>query len=291
MSSRGMMRTGITAILKPVYTRIAALPTNVSSLYTDAPALPLKIPNIVYQTWKEPVLPLRHARAVRHFRKMNGDYSFRFFNDERMAGYMADHFSGHPILRVFNDLLIPASRADIWRYCILFREGGIYCDIDSVLRVPFREILADDPPELISFEGNRWADLLRLETHADPSVFMLRPSESVRSRLEYPEHVVLNWVLCFQKGSPVLGEAIDLIVRHAAFFRRKKFEPLWPAVIHFTGPLALTQAVWRWMERSGARPCQYGIDFRGRGVFKVPGEELRYRASRHYTEIPYSTLL
>jgi hypothetical protein len=269
--------------LKSINDVVTSREVGISSIYTSAPPLNQKIPNTVYQTWKKPALPLRHAREVARFRKMNRDYSFCFFDDVQMAEYMNQHFCGQPILRVFQDLMIPASKADIWRYCILFREGGIYCDIDSALTVPFRELLESNPSELISFEGNKWHGRLDRRTYSDPAIFLPGPPKSIESRLEYSEHVVLNWLLCFEKGSPILAEVMDLIVRHADFFRGKTFgSPLVP-IIHFTGPLAFTQAVWMYMQRTGKRPAQRGIDFNGKGIFKLPGERFRYGVSPHYS--------
>ncbi|MGA2478167.1 MAG: glycosyltransferase [Spirochaetia bacterium] len=279
--------------LRPLYSKVFALRVNISSLYTTVPSLGQKIPNVVYQTWKTPVLSLRHAWAVRRFRRMNREYSFRFFDDDQMSAYMNLRYSGHPILKIFNDIQVPASKVDVWRYCILYREGGIYCDIDSALKTPFRELLRDDPQELISFEGSKWSEGNGFDrvTYSDPALFLPAPSDGVRMKLECPDHTVLNWLLCFEKESPILAEVIDLIVRHADFFRGKKFASILHAVTHFSGPHALTQAVWKSVEKTGRRPAQCGIDFCGQGVFKLPGEENRYRDSPHYTELPRSTIL
>ncbi len=278
-------------IFRPMASRVFARPVDVAGLYTSAPALGRRIPNVVYQTWKQPVLAWRHARALRRFRRLNADYSFRFFDDAQMAAYMKRNFTGHPVLDVFNGISIPTSRADVWRYCILHREGGIYCDIDSALTVPFRQLLADDPAEMISFENGRWQEMLNIASYADPEVFLKEPNEPARRLLECPERIVLNWLLCFEPGHPILTEVIDLIVHHAHFYRGRKFPVVWPAVVHFTGPLALTQAVWRTVEKTGRAPAQSGVDFRGHGIFKIPGEEHRYRVSPHYTELAGSSIL
>jgi mannosyltransferase OCH1-like enzyme len=263
---------------------------DISSLYTEVPASVGRIPRRVYQTWKEPALPAVHALGVKRFRKRNPDCSFEFFDDERMAAYMRSNYAAHPILDVFERIKIPASKADIWRYCILYREGGIYCDIDSSLSIPFRELLKDDPSEVLSFEGNPWSSLMQVGDYAEPALFLPRPPALVAANLDYPDNTILNWLLCFEKGHPILAEIIDLIVRHFPFFDDRQFESVWQAVIHATGPLAFTQAVWRWMERTGQRPTQRGIDFDGRGIFKLPGSGDRYTVSPHYMQMKRTSL-
>jgi len=220
---------------------------------------------------------------------MNADYSFSFFDNARMNAYMEACYSGHPILRLYHEVRMPAEKADIWRYCILYREGGIYCDIKSTLTVPFRKILPADATELVSYSRNLLKDYLDIPRYADPSLFLAAPPRQVKERLECPEHPLVNWLLCFEKESPILGELIELIVRSAPFYRGKRYENPHLAGIHFTGPLALTQAVWKWMEKTGQQPTQCGIDFRGKGIWRLRGMD--YRESPHHSTMSDMALL
>ena len=263
---------------------------SIASFYTPAPVSARRIPNTVYQTWRTPTLPFLHAKEVEKFRRRNPDFSFRFFSDNEMDDYMRTSFGGHPILEVFRKTNIPAAKADIWRYCILFCEGGVYCDIDSGLSIPIRELLTDDPSEVISFEENAWRGVLDVGVYADPTLYMKAPPDEVAQRLDFPGRVVLNWFLCFEKASPILEEVINLIVSHFDFYKGKKFESMWKAVIHCTGQLALTQALWMWMQRTGKRPTQCGIDFAGAGEFKLPGSGIVNDTFTHYSRITNSTL-
>jgi hypothetical protein len=142
--------------------------------------------------------------------------------------------------------------------------------------------LENDPSELLSFEGNPWKELMSPETFSAPNLFLSKPPASIVANLEYPDNTILNWLLCFEKDHPILKETIDLIVENFPFLEGKDFGNLWQAVIHGTGPLVFTQAVWRWMDKTGIRPTQCGIDFNGKGIFKIPGSGDRYSVSPHY---------
>ena len=263
---------------------------SITPFYTSAPPLTRKIPNSVYQKWNDSFLPYMHAMEVRRFRRLNPDYSFVFFDDRRMNDYMSSHYAGHPILEVFRQIQIPASKVDVWRYCILYREGGVYCDIDSALAIPLRELLKDDPSEVISFENNKWRDVLSPGAYADPKIFCSDPPPEAARNLDHPDHLALQWLLCFEKESPILGEVINLIARHFEFFRGRKFESVWKAVIHCTGAVAFTQALWSWISRTKQRPYQRGIDFEGDGIWKVPGSWHLHGAIPHYSQWPTSSL-
>jgi inositol phosphorylceramide mannosyltransferase catalytic subunit len=267
--------------LKGLRRKIAYYPISISSLYTEVPQSPKRIPNRVYQTWKRPVLPFLLALEVKRFRRMNPDFSFSFFDDQSMVEYMESSYAGHPILKVFRDVHIPVVRADIWRYCILYKEGGVYCDIKSAMKVPLSQVLTEDLPELISFEGLQWKDLLHVGPYADPGIFLAAPPDSIRSNLECPGNTMINWMLCFEKGNPILEEVINLIIRHASFYRHKQFENVSMAGNHFTGIIAFTQAVWMWMQKTGKRPGQFGVNFSGLGIWKLRGMD--YRESAHHS--------
>lgn len=277
------------AVLRSLRRKIAYAPMSISSLYTEVAQAPTRIPNRVYQTWKRPVLPHLLALEVKRFRRMNPDYSFSFFDDQRMEEYMSSQYAGHPILEVFRDVRIPVVRADIWRYCILYREGGIYCDIKSAMKVPLSHVLQNDFSELISFEGLQWKDLLHVGPYADPGIFLPAPPDSILSNLECPGNTMINWLLCFEKHSSILEEVINLIVRHAAFYRHRQFENVSVAGNHFTGIIAFTQAVWMWMQKTGKRPRQCGVNFAGQGIWRLRGMD--YRDSAHHSTYKNASIL
>ena len=173
-----------------------------------------------------------------------------------MTSYMESFYDGHPILKVFREVRMPVLKADIWRYWTLFREGGVYCDIKSAMTVPLRDMIRSNSSELISFEGLQWKDLLFPGRYANPGIFLAAPPDSIKANLEHPDELILNWFLFFEKENPILAEVIDLIVRHADFYRNRVFENMSMAGNHFTGVIAFTQAVWIWMQKTGRCPGQ-----------------------------------
>lgn len=138
------------------------------------------------------------------------------------------------------------------------------------MRMPFlvvpSRILPADSSELVSFESNN----LNLERNSSPEIFFAAPPDSIRNNLEHPDNIICCWFLCFEKGSPILEEVIVLIVRYSFFFKNKQFEDPHLAGVHLTGPLAPTQAIWIWMKKAGKWPRQYGIDFSGHGIWRLP---------------------
>lgn len=48
-------------------------------------------------------------------------------------------------LEDYQALPFPVLKADVWRYLVIYREGGVYTDVDTYCRVPIHEWLASAP--------------------------------------------------------------------------------------------------------------------------------------------------
>jgi hypothetical protein len=240
-----------------------------------------KIPKRFIQTWKTSLIDAPHARQLIEFRQRHSEFSFEFYDDDRMNEYMCQNWSTEPIFEIFKNSKWGASRADIWRYCCLYQHGGIYLDFDSTIDFDMNSI-PEDLPELISFESNKLTNFVVDEDQPNFSVF--RDSNFREDSLEFPEYPVLQWCLIFSPKHEILRLAIELIVKHSAYYRNRKFPSVHNAIINFTAPILLTHAVWLYT-RSGHRVSQLGIDFRGLAAFKnipAPAE------SSYVKELPYA---
>ncbi len=114
-----------------------------TKVYTEVPASGKVIPNVVYQTWTAPLFGRTHVKALERFRMINADYSFRFFSDADIAAYMEREFGQHPVYDVFKNACFGPLKTDIWRYCILYQRGGVYCDIGKSISMPLKQLIPE----------------------------------------------------------------------------------------------------------------------------------------------------
>jgi mannosyltransferase OCH1-like enzyme len=226
------------------------------------------IPNVVYQTWKLPRFGRRHLRELEAFRRRNPDFSFHFFTDEEVERYMASAYRGTPILDIFNAGRFGPLRTDIWRYCILYERGGIYCDIGKAIAAPLREIISPNASAVVAYERNRVA---------------FEISEAARSRLQHPDLVVVNWALMFAPRHPFLRRVIDGIVAKYPNYRGRVVAAPKEAIIGFTGPVHLTECLHQYAARHELGQIQQaGVDFEGQGMIDLPGSYVRYVDQKAY---------
>lgn len=91
----------------------------------------IQIPLNIFQTWHTKLLPPLMFQAVQKIKQNNPRFNYFLFDDNDCREFIAKHFE--PIVLKAYDSLIPgAYKADLWRYCVLYINGGIYLDIKYV---------------------------------------------------------------------------------------------------------------------------------------------------------------
>jgi mannosyltransferase OCH1-like enzyme len=240
------------------------IPTRpIEGVYTAVPRSNAKIPNVVYQTWAVPRFGRTHGREIAAFRRRNPDYSFCFFNDFDLDDYMAARYGEHPIYNVYKNALFGPVKTDIWRYCLLYDRGGVYCDIAKAIGMPLSELIPPTASAVISWE--RRGD----------SPFV--PSQLAAAELQHPNKKMINWALMFAPGHPLLKRAIDgIVVRYPGIRGRPTMFPK-KAILAFTGPVWLTECLLASAEAGeldGA--VQAGIEFHDTANWGLSGSYVRY---------------
>ena len=90
-----------------------------------------KIPYILYKTGPFDNLPKNILSVVQNSAlKLNSKYYY--FNDNDCENFIKKNFS-YSVFKAYNSLIPTAYKADLWRYCILYKYGGIYGDLTQNL--------------------------------------------------------------------------------------------------------------------------------------------------------------
>ena len=86
------------------------------------------IPLKIYQTWKTTDLPEKMKENVERLKMKNPEFEYHLFGDEECRIFIKEHFDDD-VLEAYNKLIPGAYKADLWRYCVLYINGGVYLDI------------------------------------------------------------------------------------------------------------------------------------------------------------------
>lgn len=86
------------------------------------------IPLVVYQTWHTKLLPEKMRYTLNHNKVLNNEFQFEIYDENDCRNFIKTNFNDD-VLECFDRLVPSAYKADLWRYCILYVNGGIYMDI------------------------------------------------------------------------------------------------------------------------------------------------------------------
>lgn len=78
------------------------------------------------------------AAYIEHLARLNPDFRILYFNDMQARQFIVQNFS--PAVVDAYDLLKPgAYKADLFRYCALYKLGGVYSDVDIPYQTGFAQ--------------------------------------------------------------------------------------------------------------------------------------------------------
>ena len=139
------------------------------------------IPRIIHQTFKSGDLPPRMKEAADSWKRLNSGYDYQFHDDAAQEALIRDDF-GEAAFRAYSRIEGGAFRADFWRYCVLWKTGGVYADIDTMARMPLDELIGAEDRFIAPNAGEvDWA--------------------------------LFNAFICVEPGHPFLRQAIDRSIR------------------------------------------------------------------------------
>ena len=160
----------------------------------------MPIPKRIYQTWKTKNLPWGIKNVITNMIELNPSYSHYLYDDEEIDKFVLENYDGE-IVDCYNMLNIGAAKADLWRYLILYKYGGIYLDIDAAILKPLDTLIRQDDTAIIT--------------------------------REMYEGLFNQWILIFKKGHPLLKEIISQCITN---IKNKSSNN----ILHLTGSTVIT---------------------------------------------------
>ncbi|RAJ25573.1 glycosyltransferase family 32 protein [Pedobacter cryoconitis] len=212
----------------------------------------MSIPKIIHQTFKTSKLPLLTRWHISRFRKKNQDYSYEFYDDQRIEAFLTQEY-GAEVLSLYKKINIGAAKADFFRYAVLYKKGGVYVDIDSGINGSLNQFIQPDDTAIITREGN-------------PDLFA-------------------QWALIYSPGHPFLKKTMDMVLDN---IRQNKY----PHDVHqMTGPTVYTKAIVESLKNNPEIPHRIlGTDYNGYLKVKYKlGKFFLYEKGDHWKKMQLTT--
>jgi|694.fasta_scaffold09651_14 mannosyltransferase OCH1-like enzyme len=128
--------------------KILKNPNQLSNRIPNEIKVNYNIPPNIFQTWHSKLLPVSMLKSVINIRKLNPEFRYYLFDDNDCRNFIQKNFDSD-VLFAFDNLIPGAYKADLWRYCVLFKLGGIYLDIKFIPYNNFKFINLLDKEHLV----------------------------------------------------------------------------------------------------------------------------------------------
>ena len=202
--------------------------SNATKESDESPVVPL----IIYQTWHSIQLPPKMSACVDKLKRDNPEFEHHLYDDASCRMFIKENYD-KSVLNAYDQLVPGAYKADLWRYCVLYKTGGIYLDIKFQCEPGF--LLIEFTKDSDTFVLDRpYGDLstpleINLSILNSPS-FYENLSKYTDGTWENKQIGLYNAVIASSPNNPVLYECIQQIVKNVAS-KKYGYNALYP-----TGP-------------------------------------------------------
>ena len=87
-----------------------------------------EVPRDIYQTWHSDKMPSKMTACVESLKRDNPEFTHHLFSDTDCREFIKDNYD-EEVLSAYDTLVPGTFKADLWRYCVLYKKGGVYLDI------------------------------------------------------------------------------------------------------------------------------------------------------------------
>lgn len=96
----------------------------------------MPIPRIIHQTWKTKEIPAEWLEYQNKVKSLHPGWEYRLWADEDNDEFVKKEFPQfYPVYKAFPKNIM---RADVIRYLIMYKIGGLYLDLDYEMLKPFQ---------------------------------------------------------------------------------------------------------------------------------------------------------
>lgn len=189
------------------------------------------MPKILHQTFRSRALPQAIHENIEKIKSMNPDWEHRFYDDADITDFIGNNYPKQILDRYHRiNPTYGAARADLFRYLLMYRCGGVYIDIKSALRKPLTDVLHADDRYLLS----GWKD-------SGTPQFDGWGVHKVDGNAIFEEYQ--QWYIACAPGHPFLKAVIERVLWNIENYIPSRHGVGKPGVLNLTGPVAYTLSI------------------------------------------------
>jgi mannosyltransferase OCH1-like enzyme len=115
------------------------------------------VPLKIFLTWETKNLPINLYNNIKLLQKMNPEFDIYLYDDQDRINFIRDNFNPD-VLEAYNSLIPGAFKADLWRYCVIYKFGGVYIDIKYHTYIPLIELIKESEYTFVNTDSGLCTD-------------------------------------------------------------------------------------------------------------------------------------
>jgi hypothetical protein len=145
-----------------------------------------QIPKLIFQTtYSKNITDTLQLNSIYSFIDFNPDYEYNLLDDNDCRLFIKKNFDNE--LLIAYDLLVAGSfKADLFRYCYLYINGGCYFDCKQILRVPLKEVIKSDDDFLVCQDIGR-------HSYFNAVIISVKNNKRILNTIEMCKKKILNF--------------------------------------------------------------------------------------------------
>lgn len=189
------------------------------------------IPKVVHQTYPTRDLPEVLRNGLDRWMAENPSWAFRLYSSDEREAFIRDAY-GEEILETYRKIRpeYGAARADLFRYLLIYRLGGVYLDIKSRFTVPIDDVIRGDEGFIVS----QW----RNDQGSEHAGIGLLPELA-----DIPGGEFQQWHVIACPGHPFLRAVIIAVLANIDSYSPWFTNVGRIGVLRLTGPIVYTRAI------------------------------------------------
>jgi hypothetical protein len=156
-----------------------------------------KIPHHLWIAVKDNATSYLQWPNIRDEIALNPAWSIHICDNNDKDSFMEKFFVNTSLIWAYsniNPVIAGASKADIWRYAMLYVYGGVYIDSDSQLKKPLSTVIKPDDEMIVAFENNHFDGNWCYSPNSEfATLNTIKKHPSVSSMNLFKGRVLTNW--------------------------------------------------------------------------------------------------
>lgn len=225
------------------------------------------IPKVINRVYSESNLPTQYQNNVNYLKVKNPNWKHRLYDSVAMLAYVKREFPEIYPYYIRTNPAYGACKADLFRYLLIYNEGGVYFDIKSGAHTPLDDILEADDVYLLS--------------HWPKSEAKIGHHRGISN----PNGELQQFHIIATKGHPFLKFVIDTVCNNI-----KRYNPIihgaGGSVMVLSGPITYTNIITPLLDKY---PCRLSYNHEQLGIYYSCLNDLylhrRVNNKKHYSEL------